>query len=60
MTSRTAYATPATGLRPRLRLVLGALGRGPLSILQLLFRLALAGMFLKASLTKIARWEFPR
>jgi len=58
MTARTAYATPATGLRPRPGLVLEALGRVPLSILQLLFRLAVAGVFLKAGLTKIASWEF--
>ena len=58
MTTRAAYATPATVARPRLALVWEALGRVPLSILQLLFRLAVAGVFVKAGLTKIASWEF--
>ena len=34
------------------------LGRFPISIVQLLFRLAVATVFLKAGLTKIASWEF--
>jgi len=33
------------------------LGRVPLSLHQLLFRLAVAGVFLRAGLTKIASWE---
>ena len=33
------------------------LGRFPQSVQQLLFRLAVAGVFLKAGLTKIASWE---
>jgi putative oxidoreductase len=34
------------------------LGRFPLSVVQLLFRLAIAGVFMKAGLTKTASWEF--
>jgi len=33
------------------------LGRFPISIIQLLFRLAIASVFLKAGLNKLARWE---
>ena len=33
------------------------LGRVPLALVQLLFRLAIASVFLKAGLTKIASWE---
>jgi putative oxidoreductase len=33
------------------------LGRFPVSVLQLLFRLAVASVFLKAGLTKIASWQ---
>ena len=58
MTARAGCDTPATGQRPRLGLVLEVLGRVPLSILKLFFRLAVAGVFLKAGLTKIASWEF--
>ncbi len=38
-------------------MILERLGRFPLSICQLLFRLAIAGVFLRAGLTKIAGWE---
>jgi putative oxidoreductase len=38
-------------------MILERLGRFPLSICQLLFRLALAGVFGRAGLTKIASWE---
>jgi len=34
------------------------LGRFPLPLAQLLFRLAIAGVFMKAGLTKAASWEF--
>ena len=47
MTTRTAHAVPATGLRPRLGRALETLGHVPLSIPQLLFRLAVAGVSLK-------------
>ena len=38
-------------------MIVDRLGRFPLSICQLLFRLAIAGVFLRAGLTKIAGWE---
>jgi putative oxidoreductase len=48
---------PMTGARGRVAWALQRLGRVPLPLLQLLFRLALAGVFLKAGLNKIASWE---
>jgi putative oxidoreductase len=48
---------PMTGARGRVVWALQRLGRVPLPLLQLLFRLALAGVFLKAGLNKIASWE---
>jgi putative oxidoreductase len=50
--------TAPTGFRARLVTVTAWLGRFPLSIAQLLFRLAIASVFLKAGLTKTASWEF--
>ena len=38
-------------------MILERLGRFPLSICQLLFRLAIAGVFLRAGLVKIESWE---
>lgn len=54
-TSR-ASVIPSAGARLRLRDGLEALGRFPLSVLQLLFRLAVGSVFLKAGMTKIASW----
>src|SRR5262245_30294971 len=56
MLSSTMEPAPA-GVRPRLVAVAGALGRFPLAIHQLLFRFAIAGVFLKAGLMKVASWE---
>ena len=57
MTStRTAYVPAERTLRARLDAALDALGRVPISMLQLLFRLGVASVFLKAGLTKIASW----
>jgi putative oxidoreductase len=53
----TTTAPPMPGLRTRLIDVIGVLRRFPPSAQQLLFRLAIAGVFLKAGLTKIASWE---
>jgi putative oxidoreductase len=53
----TQVATmPTTGALGRVGSVLGALGRFPLPLLQLMFRLGIASVFLKAGLTKIASW----
>ena len=46
-----------TGLRPHLTGLFAFVERVPLSIHQLLFRLAIAGVFLRAGLTKIGSWE---
>jgi len=62
MTTRTTLASAAppyaaTGSRARLASIVDTLGGFPLAIHQLLFRLAIAGVFLKAGLTKVASWE---
>ena len=53
----TTTHMPAAGARFRLADLAAMLGRVPLSIHQLLFRLAIAGVFLRAGLTKISSWE---
>ncbi len=47
----------STGRRIHLADPIALVGRFPLSIHQLLFRLAIAGVFLRAGLTKITSWE---
>jgi putative oxidoreductase len=47
----------ATGIRRKLASLLSMLGRFPLSIHQLLFRLAIAGVFLRAGIQKARGWE---
>lgn len=49
-----AVVETRTGQRARLA---GVLARFPLAVLQLLFRLAVASVFLKAGLLKIESWE---
>jgi putative oxidoreductase len=44
-------------LRFRVADLIALVGRFPLSIHELLFRLAIAGVFLQAGLTKITSWE---
>jgi putative oxidoreductase len=48
---------PMSGTRGRLAQALTTLARFPLPLIQLMFRLAIACVFLKAGLTKIASWE---
>ena len=48
---------PLSGLRASLARGLDVLGRFPLPVLQLMFRLAIASVFIKAGLTKIASWD---
>ena len=48
---------PETGVRGRLAHAVALARRFPLSVIQLLFRLAVASVFLKAGLNKIASWE---
>ena len=47
----------ASGLRLRWADLVALVGRVPLSVHQLLFRIAIAGVFLRAGLTKISSWE---
>jgi len=49
-------ADPA-GLRARIASITSLLGRVPLSLHQLLFRLAVAGVFLRAGIQKARGWE---
>jgi putative oxidoreductase len=48
---------PMSGARGRLAWVQAQLGRVPLALIQMLFRLAIASVFLKAGLNKLASWE---
>ena len=57
MTIRTMPAPAVSGPLIRIRAVTDALGRVPLSAIQLAFRLAIAGVFLRAGLTKLQSWE---
>ncbi len=57
MRTETASMTSASSARSRIAAITERLGRFPLSIVQVLFRLAVASVFLKAGLNKIASWE---
>jgi putative oxidoreductase len=57
MDSMMTTTMPMVGTRGRLALALTTLGRFPLPLIQVLFRLAIACVFLKAGLNKIASWE---
>ena len=46
------------GVKGRIAVVTELLGRVPLPLLQLLFRIALASVFMKAGLTKLSGWEY--
>jgi putative oxidoreductase len=48
---------PASGARAAMARAIDVLVRFPLPLLQLMFRLAVAGVFLKAGVNKIASWE---
>jgi len=55
--SPTVTAPAVTGLRAGVTALTALLGRFPVGIHQLLFRLAIAGVFLRAGLTKVMSWE---
>ena len=56
--SSTATAThPTPGVLARIAAIGARLGRFPLAIHQLLFRFAIAGVFLRAGLDKVRSWE---
>jgi putative oxidoreductase len=57
MTPMTAIHRETAGLRPLAARILNELGRFPLPLLQLMFRVAVAAVFFKSGLTKIASWE---
>ena len=57
MQSMTTTTLSMSSTGGRLARPLAALGRVPLPLIQVLFRLAIAAVFLKAGLTKIASWE---
>ena len=57
MTSIALSLATTHPFRRRLAEGLALLGRFPRSLQQLLFRFAVAGIFIKAGLTKIASWE---
>src|SRR3989475_4372685 len=57
MTPHAMTTLPASGVRAAIARALDVLGGFPLPLLQLLFRLAVASVFLKAGLNKIASWE---
>ena len=48
---------PASGVRSAIGRAVDALGRFPLPLLQLLSRVAVASVFLKAGFNKLASWE---
>jgi putative oxidoreductase len=57
MTPMTAIHRETAGLRPLVVRIFAELGRFPLPVLQLMFRIAVAAVFFKSGLTKIASWE---
>ena len=57
MAAPMVTTVPETGVRGRIAHAVGRAGRFPLSVLQVMFRLAIASVFLKAGLNKIASWE---
>jgi putative oxidoreductase len=57
MESMMTTTLPMSRMRGRLARALSRLGRFPLPLIQLLFRLAIASVFLRAGLNKIASWE---
>jgi putative oxidoreductase len=57
MTTSTTYGAPMPLARLRLAACIDWLERVPLSLHLLVFRLAIAGVFLRAGLQKLASWE---
>ena len=57
MTARSAAVGPHSSFAIRLQHTIAILNRLPLSILQLIFRVAIAEMFWSSGLTKIASWD---
>jgi putative oxidoreductase len=57
MSTYAATTMPLSGARSAIARAVATLGRVPLPLLQVLFRLAVAVVFIKAGLTKIASWD---
>jgi putative oxidoreductase len=57
VTAGSAALCPGTSLAIRLHHAIAILDRFPLSILQLMFRIAIAAVFWSSGLTKIASWD---
>ena len=57
MSTHVLTTMPASTVRSAIGRAIDTLGRFPLSLLQLLFRLAVASVFIKAGLNKLASWE---
>jgi putative oxidoreductase len=56
-TTMMTTTMPMSGARGRIAWALAQLGRFPLAVIQVMFRFAIAAVFLKAGLNKIASWE---
>jgi putative oxidoreductase len=57
MNTRVLTTMPTSTVRGAIARIVDVLGRFPLPLVQLLFRLAVASVFVKAGLNKIASWE---
>ena len=57
MNTHVLTTMPSSSVRGALARIVDMLGRFPLPLLQLLFRLAVASVFIKAGLNKIASWD---
>jgi len=57
MTTGVVYAEHGCAIQSRIARITETLRRFPLSLVHLMFRLAIASVFLKAGLNKIASWE---
>ena len=57
MTAPSAALGPRTSLAIRLQHAIALLDRFPLSVLQLMFRIAIGAVFWSSGLTKIASWD---
>jgi putative oxidoreductase len=57
MNTQVLITMPSSSARGAVARIVDVLGRFPLPLLQVLFRLAVASVFIKAGLNKIASWE---
>jgi putative oxidoreductase len=57
MRTDAAFTLNASSVRSRIASITALLGTFPISIVQVLFRLAIASVFLKSGLNRLASWE---